>query len=166
LIDTGTPRTPGRQLGARLVDDQFADFNDQAARLGQRNEVAWRDHAGFKVMPAQQSLHAEQLTARGVDAWLKLRMGSLLRPDIGYYQLYPAHDGSTESLFPMSWHSFGDKAGDDRGSGRFTHRWLSGLGRADAKSPARAACALTARAPHCSRVLCQRRDHARRLMRS
>ena len=52
---------PRRRLAAGLAQDPFADRDDEAALLGERNEVAGRDQAALRMLPAHQRLEADDL---------------------------------------------------------------------------------------------------------
>ena len=47
---------PGRRLYARLADHPFADWPDQPDLLGHEDELGRRDHAAFRMVPADQRL--------------------------------------------------------------------------------------------------------------
>ncbi len=66
--DAQRPR-PGRRLAAGGAQNPFAELDDDAALLGQRDEGAGRDHALARMMPAHQRLEAGDLA---VDMRLRL----------------------------------------------------------------------------------------------
>ena len=52
---------PGRRVGAGAVDHPFADRDDQAELLGERDEIARRDQPAHRMLPADQRLEAGDL---------------------------------------------------------------------------------------------------------
>src|SRR5690606_23466203 len=69
--DLDLPRPAGR-LAASLAQYPFADRHDQAGILGQRDEFAGADETVLGAVPADQSLEADHVLARGVDHGLEM----------------------------------------------------------------------------------------------
>ena len=63
----GQWRGPGCGGGAGGAQHPFADLQDQAAFLGDRNEDGGRDVAAIRVLPAQQGFKAADLAGLDVD---------------------------------------------------------------------------------------------------
>ena len=61
---------PGRGLGAGGGQHPFADLVDQAGLFGDRDELGGRDHAAFRMPPAQQGLAAGDAVVPEADAGL------------------------------------------------------------------------------------------------
>ena len=55
---------PARRLAAGGAQHPFADLQDQAALLGDRDEDRRRDGAALGMLPAQQRLEADDLAGR------------------------------------------------------------------------------------------------------
>ena len=62
---------PRRSLAAGLAQDPFADRNDQAALLGERNECPGGHHAARRIAPANERLKSDEVA---VDGRLRLKM--------------------------------------------------------------------------------------------
>ncbi|MNE33915.1 hypothetical protein D3C80_1276110 [compost metagenome] len=61
---------PFAQLPAGLVEHPFADADDAAVLFGQGDELVWRHHAQFRVLPAQQCLDTDHAVVAVADLWL------------------------------------------------------------------------------------------------
>jgi hypothetical protein len=65
---------PTHRLGARLLEHPGPDRHDQAAVLGERDELIGADAAALGVVPAQQSLDPDHTPTGDVDLRLVLKL--------------------------------------------------------------------------------------------
>ena len=61
---------PARSVRAGLPQHPFADRHDEPRLLRERDELAGRNDAPLRMIPAQQGLEAACLVALDVDDWL------------------------------------------------------------------------------------------------
>jgi hypothetical protein len=60
-------RRPRRRVTAGLLEHPIAERHDQADLFGDRNECVRRDHAAFRMVPAQQRFETRDFAGRDFD---------------------------------------------------------------------------------------------------